>query len=850
VHQGWREVEGQALSLRVLTALLVVLAATALAGENETRPRGPEWPQHRGNAGGTGVSADASVKPPLKLVWSYRCDSDTTGDAGAGLTVGGGKVFCNMEMTKSILALDAETGAFCWEFSDRFVHYTQTSSYADGKLFVWLRYSRHSRVVALDAKTGKPVWEKKFKSNQGISWRRFGPAVADGKVLMADGGGDPVIVALDAKTGNEVWRTPLDKKDGDVVMTPTIAGGKVFTGTRVKFTRGMKEAVHGAVIALNLKDGKELWRNCKIYPCLPPVSDGEIVIAKTNREVAMKKADNQKMYVLDAKTGGEIWSVPIKSLYGTTTITKDKIIQKLYGGGIAALDRKTGNKLWSRHIKTGSGCSSPSISGDYAYVGTGSFNDSEGIWAWRFATPPHKYRGATGASWTFHAIDLKTGKTAWEFLTGCNACGDPAIAYGKLYLNSRDGRIYCLAPVKKGQPASVEAVDKSPNAPPAEVKKLLAEKLPAPRPGRDWPMLGGTPERAGLPVSLNAPLALAWKLDTGGRITGSAAIRDGKVYVGSYSGKIICADLAGGSKVWEFDTGAEVKCSPAVAGGMVYCGSDNGEFYALDAASGAKKWSFKCGGPVQASPAVVGGVVIFGANDHNVYMLDRKTGKKLWSFRGTNQLVQAPPVVKGGQVFAAQWIDWAYALDVATGKPQWKTCVPISIESLHFYRGKLWLRTPRQFAEFDPASGQRLRLGNLSYGYNGLAFMKDLLFYAGTRSAGAADMKQAGKANRHEKTQPALKGVKVMGSRGLSGGTRLAAMGTPLVVGDKVCFVSKKGEVVLVKPDPAASAGRYMKAQQLWSAKLGGTCHATPAAADGLLVIGCDDGKLYAFRGK
>ncbi|MHC4914195.1 MAG: outer membrane protein assembly factor BamB family protein [Planctomycetota bacterium] len=828
--------------------VLVLLRFGALAGENG-KLTGPEWPQHRGNAGGTGVSPDESVKPPLKLLWSYRCDSDTTGDAGAGLTVGGGKVFCNMEMTKSILALDADTGAFCWEFSNRFVHYTQTSSYADGKLFVWLRYSRNSTLVALDADTGKTVWEKKFGSNQGISWRRFGPAVANGKVLMADGGGEPVIVALDANTGNEVWRTPLEKKDGDVVMVPTIAGGRVFTGTRVKFTRGMKEAVHGAVIALDLKDGKEIWRNRKIYPCLPPVSDGAIVVTKTNREVAMKANPNQKMYVLDAGTGEEIWSVPIKSLYGTTTIMKDTVIQKSYGGGIAALSRKTGEKLWSRHIRTGSGCCSPSVSGKYAYVGTGSYNDSEGEWAWRFATPPHKQKGETGTSWTFHAIDLDTGKTVWEFLTGCNACGDPAIAYGRLYLNSRDGRIYCLEPVKPGE-AAASSPEKSAGASAGSVKKLLAEKLPPPRPGRDWPMLGGTPERAGLPVTLNPPLTPAWKLDTGGRVTTAAAIRDGRVFVGSLSGRIIAADLRSGAKVWEFDAGSEVNCSPAVAGGMVYCGAQSGKFFALDAATGEEKWSSQCGGPVEASPAVVGGVVVFGASDHNIYMLDRKTGKKLWCFRGTNQLVGAPPVVKGNQVFAAQWIDWTYALDAATGKEQWRTCVPISIESLHFYNGRLWLRTPRQFAEFDPRDGKRLRLGNLSYGYNGLAFLNDTLIYAGVGSAGSADMKAAGKPSRHEATQPAMKGVKILGTRGLSGGRRLASMGTPLVVGEMVCFASRSGEVSLVKPDPAASAGRYMKAEKIWSFAMGGTCHATPVAADGHLVVGCDDGKLYGFRGK
>src|SRR5688572_21166853 len=109
------------------------------------------WPQHRGNASGTGVSSDDTVKPPLRLVWSYRADSDTSGDAGAGLTVGGGKVFCNLEMTDSILALDAHSGAFCWEFKNSFVHYQQTSSYADGRLFVWLRGAGRCMLVALDA---------------------------------------------------------------------------------------------------------------------------------------------------------------------------------------------------------------------------------------------------------------------------------------------------------------------------------------------------------------------------------------------------------------------------------------------------------------------------------------------------------------------------------------------------------------------------------------------------------------------------------------------------------------------------------------------------------------------------
>jgi hypothetical protein len=65
-------------------------------------------------------------------------------------------------------------------------------------------------------------------------------------------------------------------------------------------------------------------------------------------------------------------------------------------------------------------------------------------------------------------------------------------------------------------------------------------------------------------------------------------------------------------------------------------------------------------------------------------------------------------------------------------------------------------------------------------------------------------------------------------------------MGTPLPLGDKVCFATSKGKLIVTELDGT----------QLWTFQLGGTCHATPVAADGMLLVGCDDGQLYAFREK
>ena len=49
--------------------------------------RPPEWPFYQGDPGFSGRSPDVSLKPPFKLVWTYRLDGDATGDAGGGVTV-------------------------------------------------------------------------------------------------------------------------------------------------------------------------------------------------------------------------------------------------------------------------------------------------------------------------------------------------------------------------------------------------------------------------------------------------------------------------------------------------------------------------------------------------------------------------------------------------------------------------------------------------------------------------------------------------------------------------------------------------------------------------------------------
>jgi outer membrane protein assembly factor BamB len=744
--------------------------------------------------------------------------------------------------TRSIVALDAETGRMRWEYEETYPGYKDVPSYSDGRLILWER-TRKPRVLALEAATGKALWHYAMEETAHLPvLTRTGLPVDQGRVFLCEGTEETRVVALDERTGKPLWRSGLGKDDGEFATPPSAGGGLVFVALRSSGEPG-----RGAVVALDAVTGREAWRR-KETPArrpdrmaagYPPCTDGRVVAC------GLEVGGKAKVHLLDARTGQTLWVAPNE--FRSTgppavTLTRDYVLLKPYGGQFFIHDRKTGERLRDFNGKTGSGCSTPSAAGSYAFLGTGVFSgDRESLRAFDLTDAPRE----RGHGTSLYAVDLRTGQGVWYFGTGNTVCGDPALAYGRLYCTSRDGRVYCFAPAGPGEPTTPEARDRSPGAPPEQVRACLARgEAERPADGKAWPMAGGAPERAGLAgPPVRPPLRPAWTFRIGDRVLSSAAIRDGRVFVGSDAGTLVCLEADSGRLLWEIPAGGPVRSSPAAADGLVYAGSDDGTFTAIDAETGRPKWTFACGGPVQASPAVVGGAVLFGAHDHHVYALDRETGRKLWSFRMRDFSVQAPPVVHGERVFVGQWQDWVWALDLKTGRDLWRSFVPVSIEAVAFHRDRLYVRSPYYVLELDPASGKRLRVGVASYGTGGMAFKGDLLVQSGVRGqyghsgATVTDLSQPGQALRTP--PPSLEGVTTLVSRGLKGAPDLASMVTPLFLGEALLFAGRGGRLSLTD----------LEGTRLASVPLGGKCHSAPVAADGLIVLGCDDGRVVAFRG-
>ena len=119
---------------------------------------------------------------------------------------------------KFVYALDARTGAMKWKYEpdipDDVLQYAccdvdnRGVTYADGKIFVG-RLDGH--LVALDAKTGKELWDTKVVDYTQGSVITSPPLVVKNLVITGFGGGEygvrGSLQAYDINTGKQVWKT-------------------------------------------------------------------------------------------------------------------------------------------------------------------------------------------------------------------------------------------------------------------------------------------------------------------------------------------------------------------------------------------------------------------------------------------------------------------------------------------------------------------------------------------------------------------------------------------------------------------------------------------------------------------
>lgn len=195
-----------------------------------------------------------------------------------------------------------------------------------------------NHLIAFQASTGKELWKYEHDlSNAGLKTVccdvvNRGVALYEDKVYMATL--DNHVVALDAKTGKVVWNENIHEQDVGYAMTlaPLVVKGKVIVGVS-----GGEYGARGYVAALDANTGKQVWKQHTVP--LPDEPGGD-TWPKGAAETGGGAAWLTGSY--DAETDTLLWGVGNPGPWLATLRPGDN----LYTDSVIAMDPATGKIKW------------------------------------------------------------------------------------------------------------------------------------------------------------------------------------------------------------------------------------------------------------------------------------------------------------------------------------------------------------------------------------------------------------------------------------------------------------------------------------------------------------------------
>src|SRR5688572_8206566 len=238
-----------------------------------------------------------------------------------------------------------------WIFQTEIVESMETTPIVlNGVMYATTSFNH---VYALDAATGAQLWH--FKHNMGpVTTYCCGPnnrgVFAYGNKLYM-GTLDAKLVALDAKTGKLVWEQQIaDPELGySETMAPTAVDGKILIGTN-----GGEYGIRGFVKAYDAESGKLLWT----FHTVPENSVGvwatkDATGRDMHRDIKAEKAALKKLGDPHKTLGGGVWqNMAVDRETGTVYFVVGNPSPDLYGA-IRPGDNLYTNSLVAVDLQTG-----------------------------------------------------------------------------------------------------------------------------------------------------------------------------------------------------------------------------------------------------------------------------------------------------------------------------------------------------------------------------------------------------------------------------------------------------------------------------------------------------------------
>ncbi len=593
-----------------------------------------EWTHWLHGADGNAVGNDTAVGPPRHVRWvadpRWQRHHELTPSLNAMVSCGG-RLFAIINEAPAgidglpdrwtLVARNAFSGVLLWKRPIAEWGWKQWGDHSHGngrwnhpthiarrlvavgdRVYVTLGFN--APLTALDAATGATLMtypETRFTDevlyHEGtlvlsVNMARQGPGNIKDKPAVKK-----AVVALNARTGKTLWRTEgfsgaaskADAIERVTHLTMVLGGGKAFL------------AEENAVTALDLRTGERIWR--KPRPARPkPVTYGNYYFTNLS---SLVYHDGVVFFMEpDATLQKQLWNEPTKAeLLGISAASGEVLWTQpcgLWGhytpGDILAI----GGLVWVHQREAFSMMGLDPQSGEVKR----RLSTKEAL------DQGHHHRCYRNKATSRYII---TGRRGTEFIdiasgeTSRNHWVRGTCRYGILPSN---GLLYapphpCICYVTS-KLNGFWALSK------AESGKRKAEDVAQLERGQAYSDLGS-------PLSaLRSPLSQDWPTYR------HDAARSG------HAGTEVAANL---KPKWKANIGGRPS-SPVIAAGKVFVAStETHTVWALDAADGKPLWHYTAGGRIDTPPTVYRGLALFGSADGWVYCLRADDGKLVWRLR-------------------------------------------------------------------------------------------------------------------------------------------------------------------------------------------------------------------------
>lgn len=216
-------------------------------------------------------------------IWRKKLNAPITGCSG-----GFGDRIYVVDEDGVVYALDSESGEIAWQAE---LNIGSTSAPTANENIVLVQ-TVNEKLFALDANDGSQLWSYSAFTPPLTLFGSFRPLLLGNVVLS--GFADGSVVVLDQRNGNVISFSQLVLPQGtsDLENLVDIDGGAVINNNIMYVS-----SYGGAVIALNLQTGREVWRR-NLASSLPMVIYNEQLILLDN---------DSRLYALNLEDGETLW---------------------------------------------------------------------------------------------------------------------------------------------------------------------------------------------------------------------------------------------------------------------------------------------------------------------------------------------------------------------------------------------------------------------------------------------------------------------------------------------------------------------------------------------------------------